>query len=112
MTLARSFLVNNKLKFCLSFLGSVSLRQFLLLVLLILTLLVILHSSVQTTFCVLLKRYIEHLLETLDVTKSSDPDGISAKMLKSVAQSIAHQSKPAGVLCFGKCPTLCNPENR
>jgi hypothetical protein len=32
---------------------------------------------------------VEHLLETLDVTKSSGPDGISAKMLKSVAQSIA-----------------------
>ena len=41
-------------EFC--FLGSVSLRQFLLLVLLILTLLVILPSSVQMTFCVLLKR--------------------------------------------------------
>ena len=40
----------------LSFLRSVSLRQFLLLVLLILTLLVILPSSVQMTFCVLLKR--------------------------------------------------------
>ena len=32
---------------------------------------------------------IQHLLETLDVSKSSGPDGISARMLKSVAQSIA-----------------------
>ena len=32
---------------------------------------------------------MQHLLETLDVSKSSGPDGISARMLKSVAQSIA-----------------------
>ena len=32
---------------------------------------------------------MQHLLETLDVSKSSGPDGISARMLKPVAQSIA-----------------------
>ena len=32
---------------------------------------------------------IQHQLETLDVSKSSGPDGISAQMLKPVAQSIA-----------------------
>ena len=32
---------------------------------------------------------MEHLLETLDVSKSSGPDGISARMLKAVAHSIA-----------------------
>jgi hypothetical protein len=32
---------------------------------------------------------VQHLLETLDVSKSSGPDGISARMLKPVAQCIA-----------------------
>ena len=55
---------------------------------------------------------VEHLLGSLDVTKSPGPDGISAKMLKYVAQSIApsvtrlvNQSNLTGVLCFVKCPT-------
>ena len=32
---------------------------------------------------------VQHLIETLDIAKSTSSDGIAAKMLKSVAQSIA-----------------------
>ena len=32
---------------------------------------------------------VQHLIETLDIAKSTGSDGIAAKMLKSVAQSIA-----------------------